>query len=46
MIIQTLGNGLDIMIVPAYWQNVIVGVVIVSAVAVDVWANRRRLSSK
>lgn len=46
MIIQTLGNGLDIMIVPAYWQNVIVGVVIVSAVAVDVWANRRRLASK
>ena len=46
MIIQTLGNGLDIMIVPAYWQNVIVGVVIVSAVAVDVWANRRRLARK
>lgn len=42
IIIQTLGNGLDIMIVPAYWQNVINGVVIVSAVAVDVWANRRR----
>lgn len=42
IIIQTLGNGLDIMIVPAYWQSVINGVVIVSAVAVDVWANRRR----
>jgi ribose transport system permease protein len=42
IIIQTLGNGLDLMIVPAYWQSVINGVVIVSAVAVDVWANRRR----
>jgi len=42
IIIQTLGNGLDIMIVPSYWQSVINGVVIVSAVAVDVWANRRR----
>lgn len=42
LIIQTLKNGLDIMVVPAYWQMVINGVVIVSAVAVDVWANRRR----
>lgn len=42
LIIQTLQNGLDILIVPSYWQNVIVGVVIVSAVAVDVWANRRQ----
>lgn len=42
LIIQTLKNGLDIMVVPAYWQDVINGAVIVSAVAVDVWANRRR----
>ena len=42
LIIQTLKNGLDILVVPAYWQMVINGVVIVSAVAVDVWANRRR----
>jgi ribose transport system permease protein len=42
IIIQTLKNGLDIMVVPAYWQNVINGAVIISAVAVDVWANRRR----
>lgn len=42
LIIQTLKNGLDILVVPAYWQSVINGVVIVSAVAVDVWANRRR----
>jgi len=28
--------------VPAYWQNVIKGVLIAAAVAVDVWANKRR----
>jgi ribose transport system permease protein len=42
ILIQTLNNGLDILIVPAYWQNVIKGVLIVAAVAVDVWAVRRR----
>ncbi|MCK0174082.1 MULTISPECIES: ABC transporter permease [Mycobacteriaceae] len=41
-IIQTLNNGLDILVVPAYWQDVIKGVLIVSAVAVDVWSSRRR----
>src|SRR4051794_3511948 len=41
-IIQTLNNGLDILVVPAYWQDVIKGVLIVAAVAVDVWSNRRR----
>lgn len=41
LLIQTLNNGLDILVVPAYWQRVISGVLIVSAVAVDVWANRR-----
>ena len=41
--IQTLNNGLDILIVPAYWQKVIKGVLIVAAVAVDVWSSRRRL---
>jgi ribose transport system permease protein len=40
--IQTLNNGLDILVVPAYWQDVIKGVLIVAAVAVDVWSNRRR----
>jgi ribose transport system permease protein len=30
--------------VPAYWQKVISGVLIVAAVAVDVWATRRRRS--
>ena len=42
LLIQTLNNGLDLLIVPAYWQNVIKGVLIVAAVAVDVWATRRR----
>jgi ribose transport system permease protein len=41
-IIQTLNNGLDILVVPAYWQNVIKGVLIVAAVAVDVWSTRRQ----
>jgi ribose transport system permease protein len=42
LLIQTLNNGLDILIVPAYWQSVISGVLIVAAVAVDVWAAKRR----
>lgn len=42
LLIQTLNNGLDILIVPAYWQSVIKGVLIVAAVAVDVWSVRRR----
>ncbi|MDR3107139.1 MAG: ABC transporter permease [Bifidobacteriaceae bacterium] len=41
-LIQTLNNGLDILIVPAYWQKVIKGILIVTAVAVDVWASKRR----
>ncbi|MFC5007457.1 ABC transporter permease [Dactylosporangium cerinum] len=44
LLIQTLNNGLDILIIPAYWQSVISGVLIVAAVAVDVWATRRRSS--
>ena len=42
LLIQTLNNGLDILTVPAYWQDVIKGLLIVSAVAVDVWAAKRR----
>ena len=42
LLIQTLNNGLDILVVPAYWQSVIKGVLIVAAVAVDVWSTRRR----
>jgi len=42
ILIQTLNNGLDLLIVPAYWQDVIKGLLIVAAVAVDVWSNKRR----
>lgn len=42
LLIQTLNNGLDILVVPAYWQKVIKGILIVAAVAVDVWSSRRR----
>jgi len=42
LLIQTLNNGLDLLVVPAYWQAVISGVLIVAAVAVDMWATRRR----
>ncbi|WP_202804073.1 ABC transporter permease subunit [Crystallibacter crystallopoietes] len=44
LLIQTLNNGLDILIVPAYWQNVIMGVLIVTAVAIDVWAAKHRIA--
>jgi len=43
LLIQTLNNGLDILLVPSYWQDVIKGVLIVFAVAVDVWTARRQL---
>jgi ribose transport system permease protein len=42
LLIQTLNNGLDILIVPAYWQSVIKGALIVAAVTVDVWSAKRR----
>jgi ribose transport system permease protein len=42
ILIQTLNNGLDLLIVPAYWQDVIKGILIVAAVGVDVWSNKRR----
>jgi ribose transport system permease protein len=41
LLIQTLNNGLDILIVPAYWQKVISGVLIVSAVTIDTIATKR-----
>ncbi|MFF4778223.1 ABC transporter permease [Microtetraspora fusca] len=41
-LIQTLNNGLDLLIVPSYWQKVIKGVLIIAAVALDVWVVRRR----
>ena len=42
-LIQTLNNGLDILLVPAYWQSVIKGALIVAAVTVDVWSAKRRV---
>jgi ribose transport system permease protein len=42
LLIQTLNNGLDLLVVPAYWQDVIKGALIVAAVGVDVWAAKRR----
>ncbi|MCC2032607.1 ABC transporter permease [Microbacterium allomyrinae] len=41
LLIQTLNNGLDLMLVPSYWQAVIKGALIAAAVAVDVAATRR-----
>jgi ribose transport system permease protein len=41
LLIQTLNNGLDLLGVPAYWQSVIKGALIVFAVSLDVWASRR-----
>lgn len=41
LLIQTLNNGLDLLLVPSYWQDVIKGVLIVLAVSIDVWAAKR-----
>jgi len=41
LLIQTLNNGLDIMLIPSYWQDVIKGALIAAAVGVDVYATRR-----
>ncbi len=41
LLIQTLNNGLDLLGVPAYWQSLIKGGLIVLAVSLDVWASRR-----
>jgi len=43
-LIQTLNNGLDIMLVPSYWQDVIKGVLIAVAVALDVFISKRQRS--
>ncbi len=44
LLIQTVNNGLDILIVPAYWQDVVKGIIIVAAVGIDVWSSRRKQS--
>lgn len=41
-LIQTLNNGLDILLVPSYWQDVIKGVLIAAAVALDVFITKRQ----
>lgn len=41
LLIQTLNNGLQILVIPSYWQAVIKGALIVAAVGIDVWAARR-----
>lgn len=41
LLIQTLNNGLDVMLVPTYWQGVVKGVLIAAAVALDVYVTRR-----
>lgn len=41
LLIQTLNNGLDIMLIPSYWQDVIKGFLIATAVGVDVYATKR-----
>lgn len=42
LLIETLNNGLDLLLVSSYWQDVIKGLLIATAVAVDTWAIRRR----
>lgn len=41
-LIQMINNGLDLLLVPSYWQSVVKGIIIVAAVGVDVWAATRR----
>lgn len=41
LLIQTLNNGLDIMLIRSYYQDVVIGVLIAAAVAVDVYTVRR-----
>ncbi|MCR2762829.1 ABC transporter permease [Microbacterium sp. zg.B48] len=41
LLIQTLNNGLDIMLIPSYWQDVIKGVLIAAAVGIDVFVTRK-----
>ncbi|MFI1462693.1 ABC transporter permease [Nocardia carnea] len=42
LLIQTLNNGLDLLVVPAYWQDVITGALIVAAVAIDLATSKYR----
>lgn len=45
LLIQLLNNGLDILLVPSYWQDVIIGALIAVAVAIDVFSTKRSSAS-
>jgi len=42
MIIGVLNNGLDLMNVSSYWQQILKGVIIVTAIIIDVWKRKRQ----
>jgi ribose/xylose/arabinose/galactoside ABC-type transport system permease subunit len=46
MIIGILGNGLILVGVTPYWQTVVTGFVIITAVAVDMWTGSKRIDSE
>jgi ribose transport system permease protein len=41
IIMGSLGNGLNLLNVSAFWQRVIMGIVIVGVVVFDQWRRRR-----
>jgi ribose transport system permease protein len=43
--IASLRNGLNVMGVYAFWQNVIIGALIIGAVYVDQWRRSHRITS-
>ncbi len=43
MIIGTLANGLTIINVPSYYQQLVIGVVFILAVVIDTWRRKRNL---
>jgi inositol transport system permease protein len=42
MIIGVLNNGLDLMNVSSYWQQILKGVIIITAIIIDVWKRKRQ----
>jgi ribose transport system permease protein len=42
LIIATLRNGLNVLGVYAFWQQVAIGVILITAVYLDRWRRRRR----
>jgi ABC-type xylose transport system permease subunit len=41
LLLATLNNGMVMMNIPAYWQLVVMGVVLILAVSIDVLKTRR-----